>query len=1244
MEGTRLGPYQILAELGSGGMGRVYRAELTRDAAGLKRGAAVAVKVLHAHLLEREGFLKRFLREAQIGQTVEHENVVRCFDCDATLVNGQQQNFLVMEYVEGQTLRELLTELERVPEELCRHIGREVAKGLAAIHEAGVLHRDLKPENVLITPEHVVKVMDLGVARLEDEAVRLSQTGVFVGSVEYAAPEQFRSADGEPDGRADLHALGVLLYELGTGQHPYRDEDFSRVLRNILHETPRKAGELHPQLSPFYEEVVATLMAKDRRERFPSASRLSLALEQGEEGAWWTQRARALRDGTRRPLRRIRIPRDTALYGRQEDLARLQVLYEQARAGHGQVLLLEGEAGIGKTRLVDEFVGRLREQGEDLNLLFGSYPPGGAATAAGAFSTAYREHFGAEGLERTLAGVLPETPLLVPAFAALLSGGGAPPGVPSLTKDSLQTVFVHATRALAAERTTIVMIDDLHFAPAEGRALFTSLAVACPGHRVLLVGTMRPGLPRDWVADLERLEHAHRATLPRLGPKDLFQLLEDSFRSERLARELGMQISLKCDGNPFFAFEIVRGLREGQFISQQPDGTWVTTRIIQDIRVPSSVLDLVGARVADLDDQERNLLDVAACHGFEFDPSLVGSVLGLPRIPALQAFGRIEKRHRLVRSVGRRYVFDHHQVQEALHGSLNDQLREEYHAALGEGLEAGAGPSPDGTQCVELCRHFLCGARGAQALPYVEPALDHLERSHLLDPAIDLAGQVLGAAGLLEGRLRLELLLRHAEHLHRLGRREAEEAVLQEARALAQEEGMGALRGRAELALGRLCFQTGRGKEALPHMQRALEIARRLGSPADEAGAHIALGHLRRVQGRLEDARVEFEQGLALQRKAGSAVGEANACMSLGPVYAWLERHEDALAHATAALQIAHTLESPQLEAGANLNLGVVWRARGDVDRSVAHQERALELCHQIGDRTTETAATVNLANSLLTRRRLEEARVRFEQGLVLCREIGHREFEANALLGLGGVLLGLGRFAEALEQYRRQLEIVREIGDQVGELYALSAIGRSNLALGRREQAQEHGARCLALAREVGERDREAVALCELAAVAHERGDEDAAAGLLGHGLDLLRELGQEHDLADAVVLLGTIRREAGDEAGARVALREALDLLRNQGRRAEVPSSLALLVCLGEVPAEEAEAALAEAAEGGESPTVYFVLWQATGKHEHLAEAKRLLDYRVEHVPEEYRESMLKNVRLNREIMGAWAEHREG
>ena len=408
----RIAEYRIERVLGMGGMGTVFL--------GIKGEQEFALKVIHPHLLAAPGFFKRFLREAEIGTRVDHPNVVRTLDVDATVDDGRHFHFLVMEYVKGQTLSSLIHELGTSPEALCRHIGLEVAKALEAIHEAGVIHRDLKPENVLITEEQRIKVMDLGVARLADEARRLSQTGVFVGSVLYAAPEQLNGED--VDARADLYALGLLLYELATGQHPFRSDDVAAVMRKQASESPRPAAEINPQLSPYFEEVVRTLLHKDRGERPASAGVLRRILEDGETGAWWQGRARAIRAATRKPLRRIRIPRETGLWGREKDLSRLRACFDAARAGQGQVLLIEGEAGIGKTRLVDEFVAQLRADGEDLNFLFGSYPPTGASAVAGGLPAAFRAQFDADGS----GPYLPQTSRLVASFDAALRGAPAP--------------------------------------------------------------------------------------------------------------------------------------------------------------------------------------------------------------------------------------------------------------------------------------------------------------------------------------------------------------------------------------------------------------------------------------------------------------------------------------------------------------------------------------------------------------------------------------------------------------------------------------------------------------------------------------------------------------------------------------------------------------------------------------------------------------------------------------------------
>lgn len=164
MIGARLGPYHLLKDLGAGGMGRVYLAEAVADTQGVTGGTWVALKVLHPHLAERRAYLTSFFRESTIGQAVRHPNVVKTLAAGVLASSGKHFHYLAMEYVEGQTLRGLLDDLGRVPEELCRHIGREIAQGLGAIHSTGAIHRDLKPENILITRDHAVKIMDFGAA------------------------------------------------------------------------------------------------------------------------------------------------------------------------------------------------------------------------------------------------------------------------------------------------------------------------------------------------------------------------------------------------------------------------------------------------------------------------------------------------------------------------------------------------------------------------------------------------------------------------------------------------------------------------------------------------------------------------------------------------------------------------------------------------------------------------------------------------------------------------------------------------------------------------------------------------------------------------------------------------------------------------------------------------------------------------------------------------------------------------
>jgi serine/threonine protein kinase/tetratricopeptide (TPR) repeat protein len=1236
--GTTLGPYRIEAVLGAGGMGTVYLA-------GAEGASRVALKVFHPHLVSRGRFAARFEREAELGRRVDHPNVVRTLEAGESREADQTLRWLVMEHVEGRTLRALLSEMGRLPEELVRHVGREVAKGLAAIHAAGAVHRDLKPENVIVTKDHVVKVMDLGVAHVEDAAT-LSETGAFVGSLRYGAPEQVGRGGGV-DGRADLHALGLLLHELAAGAHAFSGEEFGEVVRQILDVRPRRLGELAPQVSPFLEELVAQLLEKDRERRPASASAVAAILEEGEESSWWKRRAVNIRRETRRPLRRIRIPRETALYGRDSEIARLRGLYEKAKAGDGQVVLVEGEAGIGKSRLVDEFVLSLWAAGEDIDFLFGSYPPGGAATASGAFSTAYREHLGDD--EDAIREALPQTPLLVPAFAALLRGDAPPEGAEKLTKDSLQTVFVHATRSFAAKRTTIVLIDDLHFAPEEGRALFASIALAAPGRRVLLVGGARPSLEDKWVGQIDRLDHATRVALPRLGAKDLIELLVDALKSRHLAEELGAKIATKSDGNPFFAFEILRGLREGQFLTRKSDGTWITTRAIQEIDVPTSIVDVIQARVSGLDKDERDLLEVASCVGFEFDAALVGDVLGVAPIPLLQRLGRIEKAHRLVRSVGHRFAFDHHQVQEVLYGGLSPPLREAYHAAIADAIEQRSGAASkepkdlDGALCLDLTEQFLRGVAGGRALRYLDAALTHLESRSLNDEAVRLCDRALAVPDLLTGGDRGTLCWRLAARLDVLGRRERQRSAAEESLTLARKSGHRQLEVRATSALAAVMLALGRTAEAEEHYRRNLALALEIGDRESEIVARANWGSFLFVVSRLGEAREHNERLLAFVTEIGDRVGEIRVRGHLGNVLMSLGQLDQAQEHLARQLALARRIGDRRLEAVATVNLGIVDHARGRFPEARERHEQSLALVQAIGDRPSEVMVLGNLSNSLLELGSPAEAHERVERGLVLTREIGARRGEAFLGGTLGYVLLRLGLLHEALESFERSLSISREIGSHDFEAMGLCNLGDVYLSLGCVKEARERLDRCHELAREIGHRQTEAGSLAMLAEVASESGDAPLAERLLTSSIELRRAVGLRSDEAESLLARGVLYARMGREEQARADLADASATARALG----LPNvALPATAHLARLPDGDATAALADLAACGERVglrtrmQVGFVLWQATHDRALLVEAKRLLDFLVDHAPPEFRESMTTNVRLHREILAACRE----
>jgi serine/threonine-protein kinase len=272
--GTTLsGRYLITRKVGQGGMGAVYEATHTLI------GKRVAVKVLLEKYARREAIVSRLEQEARLASSCQNEHIIDITDFGTT---EDGRTFVVMEYLEGESLAECLARETQLPELRVLDIISQAASALAAAHAKGIVHRDIKPENLFLLRRNdrdFVKVVDFGISkslRASDEAEeqpRLTQTGMVLGTPLYMSPEQARGDD-ELDARVDIYALGVIMYEATTGQVPFVGNNYLSVISQVLNEDARPPRELRPELSEELEAIILRAMAKDRDERYAGATEL----------------------------------------------------------------------------------------------------------------------------------------------------------------------------------------------------------------------------------------------------------------------------------------------------------------------------------------------------------------------------------------------------------------------------------------------------------------------------------------------------------------------------------------------------------------------------------------------------------------------------------------------------------------------------------------------------------------------------------------------------------------------------------------------------------------------------------------------------------------------------------------------------------------------------------------------------------------------------------------------------------
>jgi serine/threonine protein kinase/predicted ATPase len=1179
---TTIGPYRILAPLGQGGMGVVYRAEPVHG------GEPVALKTVR---LPHHSELAGIRREIHALSRIRHPGVVRI------LAEGLQDGlpWYAMELLEGVTLQQRCQALlqqpplgeandaahgergaaagssssesgwwtysiagaepkragraetgrppsslpvpaeRRAPQASRRSVGpalgeiltlaRRLCDPLAFLHGEGIVHRDLKPANVLIRADGQPVIVDFGlVTRLGSREALEAAAGSAVGTMAYMAPEQI---EGElADARSDLYALGCLLYEMLTGQPPFPDSSPLRMAQRHLEEAPRPPSELADGVPPQLDALVLRLLAKDPRQRPGYARDVAAAL--ARLGAQDGPSAEELRP-------RVYLYRPGFL-GREELTQRLAPHLERLRAGSGALVLLGGESGVGKTRLAAEMSRAARRQGllvlsSECQPSIGGGPREGTAgeplsglrQALQAIADRCRERGEAE-TERLLGPRGKVLSRYEPAMAKLPGLERHPEPVELPAEAALVRLYDCLARtfaALAEERPVLLVLDDLQWADELSLGLLQHLLRAGLLDRmpVLVLGTYRSDEVGPELRRLLEAREVEPLCMERLGLEAIGGMVRDMLALTSPPPLFVRFLHRHSEGNPFFLAEYLRSAVQQGLLWRNEEGFW-------EVAEPEGMAGR-GSKA----------------------PEAVYEALPLPdsiRSLVRQRLDRLEDKARLVAEMAA--VLGREMDSTVLARSLALEERDELHALHELVRQQVLEEAPGGRlrfvhdklreaayEQIEEARRPELHRRAAGILEALGPAEGgeqlavlggHWEQGGVLEKA---RGCYLAAARTAASRYALA----EAERLYR--------ATLR----LVEEPGSESIAARDELATRILRLQ-GRNAEALEQHRRALEEARGLGDREAEARGLLGLSWIQTILRDFAEAEDSCRQALELYRQGGDRRNEGRSLSQLAQLRYWQGRLPEAMQLCKQALLVHHEAADRHGEGLTLTTLASVDHSLSRLDEARAACEQALALHREAGDRFSEANILSILASRHQEQGRFPEAQALLEESLAIDREIGARAREGVTLANLANAYGSQGQLHKAIALHEEALVIHRELGDRMFEALTLGNLANLWNEKGQGRKAEELCRRALALG-SAAARDRyEGYYWTILANALLLQGRLVEAQAAAEQALAIQREAGSRFLEAYSLNVLADLRLRQGQPAEARELYEQALPMAR--------------------------------------------------------------------------------------------------
>jgi serine/threonine protein kinase/predicted ATPase len=1032
--------YVVRRLLGRGGAGEVY--EVLDE----ELSVTMALKII-AHVGGTDAALQRLKLEGILAREVWHPNVCRVYDLARHGRDDSSVWFLTMERLRGRTLADRLRDRGRLPLAEALPLVEQMAAGLGAAHEAGVVHRDFKPTNVMLVErdggEQAV-VTDFGTARAssgrtDPDALPRAAFSV-VGTPAYMAPEQVRGEEAGP--AADIYALGVVLYELATGKLPFSGATSLEIAMSRLSHDPPSPRHLRPDLDERWESVILRCLERESGRRFAGVEDVASALA-GRAPA----RAADPVEQVARVRNTLPVERDPFV-GREEELERLGKHLSET-----QVVTLWGAGGMGKTRLAVHHGWRTVSQW-----------PGGVLYCDVAQARDL------DGIARTVAGPL-----------GIELGKGDP--------------LAQLGRAMAGRGRCLVILDNFEQVARLAEATIGVWARAAPASRFLV--TSRERLEPGAVQALVEVE-----PLPLEQGADLF-----AARARRLRPGIGLEAAAAESVRSIV--ELVEGMPLAIELAAARVRVMDVEAIAARMRRRFQLLTGGrGARHETLEVTIEGSLELLApweqaawaqCGVFEggFTLEAAQDVLDLSAWPdapwVVDVIQSLVDKSLLRTWVPRAEAGE--AAPEARFGMF-ETLREYARSTLARaGTSAGASGG-DAARATEE-RHGRSYARfGTQA------AVDRLDRHggmalrHELRREFEnlivafrralARGDDATAVATCAAAAHVLFVRGPLETAVRLGREALERVRGPEHRA------------RILYVLGWAELFSGHIAEAEADLVAAIGAWRELGDRIQEGVAVGTLAVLEMNLGRTSEAFTHFGYELAVARELGNRVREGIVLNNLGECVRRQGRMHEASDHFRNALSVCREVGNRRVEGIILTNLGQQHRRQGRLEEARADLEAAIAIARELGSRVSEGLALNSLGNVQFERGDLDSAGALFHAALNLHRETGARRNEANTIGNLGFLYIEQGRLDDARAQFEAALAIFRELADPVSEGEALEALGSLHLRQGHLEEARDALQRGEAVLRAAGGRLALGMLLSTRAELEHRRGESEAARATL--------------------------------------------------------------------------------------------------------------------------------------------------